>query len=62
MTAPVSKTSSWSHRAANPTDADVTLALLREANLPTEGVLHLFSRRQKLALRGGSAITNEGAL
>lgn len=42
MTAPVSKTSSWSHRAANPTDADVTLALLRDANLPTEGVLDRF--------------------
>lgn len=60
MTAPVPDTASWRLRAATSADADAGLGLLREANLPTEGVLDRFPEGYIAAESGGGVIAVAG--
>ncbi len=60
MTASASQTASWRLRAATSPDTDGVLALLREANLPTEGVLDRFPEGYVVAESAGGVVAVAG--
>ena len=55
-----SETTSWRLRPATSADGDIVLAMLREANLPTEGVVDFFPEGYIVAESGGSVIAAAG--